>query len=47
VWNVRGELSVWCYHFRGAREIGIITDRILTSAKMLEINVGDVIEIWE
>jgi hypothetical protein len=47
VWNVRAELSVRCYHFRGARGIGIITDRILTSVKMLEIEFSDVIEKWE
>ena len=42
---MRGELSVRCYHFRGARGIGIITDHILTSVKMLGISVSDVIEI--
>jgi len=44
---MRAELSVQCYHFRGARGAGIITDPILTSVKMLEINVSDVTEIWE
>jgi hypothetical protein len=42
---MRAELSVRCYHLRGARGAGIIADRILTSVKMLEINVSDVIEI--
>jgi hypothetical protein len=41
---MRAELSVRCHHFRGAKGTGIITDRILTSIKMLEINVSDVIE---
>jgi hypothetical protein len=41
---MRGELSVWCYHFRGARGAGIITDPILISVKMLEINVSDDVE---
>jgi len=40
---MRAELSIRCYHFRGARGTGIITDHILTSVKMLEINVSDVI----
>jgi hypothetical protein len=44
---MRGELSVWCYHFRGARGTGIITDPILTIVKMLKINVSDVTEKWE
>jgi hypothetical protein len=44
MWNMRGELSVRCHHFRGARGVAVITDPILTSVKMLEINVSDVIE---
>jgi hypothetical protein len=44
---MRAELPVLCHHFRGARGTGIITDRILTSVKMLEIKVSDVTEIWE
>jgi len=44
---MRAELSIRCHPFRGARGTGIITDRILTSVKMLEINVSDGTEIWE
>jgi len=44
---MRAELSVRCRHFRGARGAGITTDSILTSVKVLEINVSDVTETWE
>ena len=44
---MRAELSIRCHPFLGAEGTGIITDRILTSVKMLEINVSDVTEIWE
>jgi hypothetical protein len=47
MWNMRAELSIRCHHFRGARGTGIITDRVLTSVKVLEINVSDVTEKWE
>jgi hypothetical protein len=44
---MRGQLSVRCHHFRGAGGTGIITDPILTSVKMLEINVSHITETWK